>query len=416
MTRKSRLFVFLAALTILVIGGPTFGIPQEKTAPAAVSPAVCPTCGDEDPRLEACTVVMVGRLASTDGSVMTTHTCDCGSCDWTFRRIPAADHKPGDVRKIYHIGQFDAMSPALGLKWDRVGDNYTGLDIPQPPHTYGYIHGDFGYMNDKQVSIGESTLGQRGQDREHHRRPQVRHHHADARGHGAGRRPPARPSRSWARWPRSTATGSPTPARCWPWPTPRRSGCSRSCRSARCGRPRAASPARSGAPSASPTTTSRSAPTSRASARSTCPTRTCSWPRPTSSPSPSTRSSTTPRAASPSAGSGPIRPTRRAPWPPAARASGCGGSSTSSRPPWTSAPRPPTWTSPSRSSPTRSSASRTSSPSSATAARGRSSTRPAACRAAPSATPTSCPTASPWTARSTTPRASSASTGPSTSP
>ncbi|MBM3311673.1 MAG: hypothetical protein FJY80_09210, partial [Candidatus Aminicenantes bacterium] len=71
----------------------------------------------------------------------------------------AADHKPGDVRKIYHIGQFDAMNPSLGLKWDRVGDNYTGLDLPQPAHTYGYIHGDFGYMNDKQVAIGESTLG-----------------------------------------------------------------------------------------------------------------------------------------------------------------------------------------------------------------------------------------------------------------
>ena len=34
--------------------------------------------------LEACTVVMVGKEASTDGSIFTTHTCDCGTCDWTF--------------------------------------------------------------------------------------------------------------------------------------------------------------------------------------------------------------------------------------------------------------------------------------------------------------------------------------------
>ncbi|MCX6560404.1 MAG: C69 family dipeptidase, partial [Candidatus Aminicenantes bacterium] len=160
MTPKSRLVILVSAVAVLALaGGPVFSGPQQAKPAAAISPAVCPTCGDVDPRLEACTVVLVGRLASIDGSVMTTHTCDCGSCDWTFRRIPAADHKPGEVRKIYHIGQFDAMSPALGLKWDRVGDSYTGLDLPQPAHTYGYIHGDFGYMNDKQVSIGESTIG-----------------------------------------------------------------------------------------------------------------------------------------------------------------------------------------------------------------------------------------------------------------
>jgi dipeptidase len=159
MNKRYALSLALFAALLALAGGPIFSGPQEKASTAAVSPSVCPTCGDMDPRLEACTVVLVGRLASTDGSVMTTHTCDCGTCDWTFRRIPAADYKPGDVRKIYHIGQFDAMAPAQGLKWDRVGDNYTGLDIPQPAHTYGYIHGDFGYMNDKQVSIGESTLG-----------------------------------------------------------------------------------------------------------------------------------------------------------------------------------------------------------------------------------------------------------------
>jgi dipeptidase len=38
-------------------------------------------------------------------------------------------------------------------------DGYTGLEIPQVPHTYAYIHGDFGYMNDQQVAIGESTIG-----------------------------------------------------------------------------------------------------------------------------------------------------------------------------------------------------------------------------------------------------------------
>jgi len=165
MNKKSALFSLIIAAVLLTAGG-SLGhgvqdLPKAQTAQAALAAmGACPVCGDYDPRLEACTVVMVGKNASVDGSVITTHTCDCGTCDWTFRRIPAADHKPGETRKIYHIGQFDAPAPDLGLKWDRVKiDSFTGLELPEPPHTYGYIHGDFGYMNDKQVSIGESTLG-----------------------------------------------------------------------------------------------------------------------------------------------------------------------------------------------------------------------------------------------------------------
>jgi len=108
---------------------------------------------------DGCTVIIVGKDASTDGSVITTHTCDCGICDWTFRRVPAADHKPGSTRKIYHISQYQTWPPSEGLRWDLIKRDYAGIDIPEVPHTYGYIHGSFGYMNDKQVAIGESTIG-----------------------------------------------------------------------------------------------------------------------------------------------------------------------------------------------------------------------------------------------------------------
>ncbi|RLE06577.1 MAG: hypothetical protein DRJ06_07540 [Candidatus Aminicenantes bacterium] len=112
-----------------------------------------------DYRLDGCTVIIVGKDASVDGSVMTTHTCDCGICDWTWRYVPAADHEPGSTRKIYHIDQFRSWPPREGLKWDRIKDDFTGLEIPQVPHTYAYLHGAFGYMNDQQVAIGESTIG-----------------------------------------------------------------------------------------------------------------------------------------------------------------------------------------------------------------------------------------------------------------
>jgi dipeptidase len=106
-----------------------------------------------------CTVIIVGKDASTDGSVMTTHTCDCGLCDWTWRHVPAADHKPGSTRKIYHVHQYKTWPPSEGLKWDLYKKDFTGLEIPEVPRTYAYHHGMFGYMNEKQLAIGESSIG-----------------------------------------------------------------------------------------------------------------------------------------------------------------------------------------------------------------------------------------------------------------
>ncbi|GAH65033.1 unnamed protein product, partial [marine sediment metagenome] len=112
-----------------------------------------------EPLAEGCTVVMVGKDASTDSSVMTTHVADCSICDWTWHHVPAADHEPGSMRKIYHISQIKTWPPDVGLKWDMYKENYTGVEIPQVPHTYAYHHGVFGYMNDQQLAIAESTIG-----------------------------------------------------------------------------------------------------------------------------------------------------------------------------------------------------------------------------------------------------------------
>ncbi|UCE06624.1 MAG: C69 family dipeptidase [bacterium] len=121
----------------------------------------CKTCDfpSEDFRMDGCTVVIVGKKASTDGSVISTHTCDCGFCDWTWRYVSPADHEEGATRKIYWFNQFVTEPPSKGLRWDAIADNFNGLEIPQILHTYGYLHGMFGYMNDNQVAIGESTIG-----------------------------------------------------------------------------------------------------------------------------------------------------------------------------------------------------------------------------------------------------------------
>jgi dipeptidase len=119
-----------------------------------------PTPAPENESLAAgCTVVMVGKDASADGSIMTTHTADCGICDWTWRHVPAADYPAGSTRRIYHISQIRTWPPSEGLKWDLYFQDFTGLEIPQVSHTYAFHHGVFGYMNEHQLAIGESTVG-----------------------------------------------------------------------------------------------------------------------------------------------------------------------------------------------------------------------------------------------------------------
>ena len=91
-TLTGMLFVCLAFIGIFAFNG------QEEDE--------CVPCLKEF-ALDGCTVIMVGKDASTDGSVISTHTCDCGFCDWTFRHVPPADHKEGATRKIYHTNQFE---------------------------------------------------------------------------------------------------------------------------------------------------------------------------------------------------------------------------------------------------------------------------------------------------------------------
>jgi dipeptidase len=142
-----------------------FGLPLFALALAAIAFMIIIPGNSRDesivsePIAEGCTVVMVGKDASADRSVMTTHTADCGICDWTWRHVPAADHEPGSMRKIYHISQIKTWPPDVGNKWDMYKENYTDVEIPQVTHTYAYHHGVFGYMNEHQLAIAESTIG-----------------------------------------------------------------------------------------------------------------------------------------------------------------------------------------------------------------------------------------------------------------
>jgi dipeptidase len=149
MRKKRELFLLLFVAVFFIFSG---SIVFDRTISAA-DDAVWP----EYP--EGCTTILVGKDASADGSVLACQTADCGMCDFTWHYIPAADHADGAVRKIYHINQIRTWPPEVGGKWVKYVEGYTGVDIPEVPHTFAYQHAVFGHMNEHQLGIAESTIG-----------------------------------------------------------------------------------------------------------------------------------------------------------------------------------------------------------------------------------------------------------------
>ncbi|HHY46781.1 MAG TPA: peptidase C69 [Firmicutes bacterium] len=99
----------------------------------------------------ACTSVVVGKKASVDGSVMTSHTCD-GGYDFRLTIVPGQSHKPGEMRPVYKGG---GESPEIAAPLTKVGE------IPQVAQTYTYFNIAYPFMNEHQVMMGETTIGGR---------------------------------------------------------------------------------------------------------------------------------------------------------------------------------------------------------------------------------------------------------------
>lgn len=96
---------------------------------------------------DSCTDIVVGKEASTDGSVITSHTVD-GRYDSRIIIVPAADHEPGEMAPVYEWIVYADYVPL-----EKLGE------IPQVAHTYKYFNGAYPYANEHQVIIGETTLG-----------------------------------------------------------------------------------------------------------------------------------------------------------------------------------------------------------------------------------------------------------------
>ena len=99
----------------------------------------------------ACTDIIVGKKASIDGSVITSHTGAAPEC--RVHRIPAMDFEDGAMAPVYY-GLQDA-SKEFGTYGEIIGY------VPQVRHTYAYFHSGYSHINEYQLAIGESTMSQK---------------------------------------------------------------------------------------------------------------------------------------------------------------------------------------------------------------------------------------------------------------
>jgi len=113
--------------------------------------------------VSACTTFIVTKGASADGSVYVGHSNDGFGAAVIgpsvqpemsqLIYVPPADHPPGSMRAVHY-------DPNSGS--DEPGDIHTNPNaeiayIPQVNHTYGYLTGAYGLINEHQLMFGECT-------------------------------------------------------------------------------------------------------------------------------------------------------------------------------------------------------------------------------------------------------------------
>ncbi|MCD4681618.1 MAG: C69 family dipeptidase, partial [Bacteroidales bacterium] len=103
---------------------------------------------------DGCTSITVGKKATADGSVITSHTDDSHRTRSWMDIVPAADHKAGEMSPLYLRVSSDSFAMPI-YQHKKIGE------IPQVGHTNGYINTAYPCMNDHQLAIGESTFGGR---------------------------------------------------------------------------------------------------------------------------------------------------------------------------------------------------------------------------------------------------------------
>jgi len=103
---------------------------------------------------DGCTTITAGKLATRDGSVITSHTDDSHRTRSWIDIRPAKKHINGSSTTMYK------RVPSDSLKMPTYSHIPIG-NIPQAEETFQYINTAYPCMNEYQVGIGESTFGGR---------------------------------------------------------------------------------------------------------------------------------------------------------------------------------------------------------------------------------------------------------------
>ncbi|MCP5105010.1 MAG: peptidase [bacterium] len=98
-----------------------------------------------------CTDIVVGKKASKDGSVITSHTGCAAEC--RVHVVAGRTYKEGAMAAVYY-GLQDVEKPLK--KYGQI----LGY-IPQVEKTYTYFHSGYSHMNEHQLAIAESTMSQK---------------------------------------------------------------------------------------------------------------------------------------------------------------------------------------------------------------------------------------------------------------
>jgi len=108
-----------------------------------------------EPSAESCTSILVGRLASADGSTMTSHSCDSNTDRTWMNMVPHRKHEKGTEAAVW-------LEPKESKGPDDP-DRVEAGKIPQVGETYKYLNAAYPIMNERQLAIGETTTGGKGE-------------------------------------------------------------------------------------------------------------------------------------------------------------------------------------------------------------------------------------------------------------
>ena len=91
---------------------------------------------------DGCTTITVGKMASDDGSVFTSHTDDSHRTRSWMDIIPAKDHKAGSMLPMYKR-MIDTSRAMPAYKHIKIGE------IPQVQHTYAFLNTAYTSLNEQ---------------------------------------------------------------------------------------------------------------------------------------------------------------------------------------------------------------------------------------------------------------------------